>query len=113
VYFPPPSIVNRADTLNTYGSAYSLFIKFFHASNEKAYETALPAYTKISRQKSKISLVDADGNPEGGYVHITSCSLSRVDDGAYQLQVEWISRKYYDKPSDELAQNFYLNGGKV
>lgn len=113
VYFPPPNIADQTDTLSTYGVSYSLFVKFFHMSDEKAYAAALPSYTEIGRNRRLIPMIDSAGKRTGRYVRIKNYSLSWIDEGAYQLQIEWVSRRLFPQKEEPLIQNFYLNGGRL
>ncbi|MGN0621138.1 MAG: hypothetical protein ACI4I9_04650 [Porcipelethomonas sp.] len=113
VYFPMPEFVSSPDTLSTYSTKYSLFVKFFHVSDEKACAAAYPAYTAVNSSRGRIPLVDISGNPAGRFIKITGSAVSRVDDGAYQLQLEWRSRSPFNEEEYDLVRNFYLNGGRI
>lgn len=113
VYFPRPDVISGNDTFSTYSAEYTIFINFFHSSTELAYELALPVLHKINAVLRIIPIFDENGGVTGKFVRITNTELKKVDECAYQLQVDWTCRLPYDREQAQLVQNFYLNGGKL
>lgn len=109
VYFPKPDVISGGDTFSGYSTEYTIFINFFHSSTELAYELALPVLHKINEARRLIPVIDKKGK----YVRITNTELKKVDECAYQLQIDWTSRHPYTREDVQLVQNFYLNGGKI
>lgn len=113
VYFPSPEIISGNDTFSTYSAEYTIFINFFHSSTELAYELALPVLNKINAVRRIIPIFDENGKNTGKFVRITNAELKKADECAYQMQVDWIFRRPYDRDEAQSVQNFYLNGGKL
>lgn len=113
VYFPSPEISFEPDTFSTYGADYMMFANFFHCSTELAYELALPVFHSINAARKLIPLIDINGKNTGYYARIKDIQLKKADECAYQLQVNWVSRRPYNCEEAQLIQNFYLNGGKL
>lgn len=113
VYFPCPDVISGGDTFSTYSAEYTMFINFFHSSTELAYELALPVLHKINAVRRLIPMIDENGKTTGKYVRIKNAELKKVDECAYQMQIDWICRRPYNCEEAQLVQNFYLNGGKL
>lgn len=113
VYFPKPDVTSGNDTFSTYSAEYTIFINFFHSSTELAYELALPVLHKINAARRLIPLINETGENTGKYVRIKNVELKKVDECAYQMQIDWTCRLPYDRDEAQLVQNFYLNGGKL
>ncbi len=113
VYFPCPDVISGYDTFSTYSAEYTIFINFFHSSTELAYELALPVLHKINAVRRIIPIVDEAGKASGKFVKIKNAELKKFDECAYQLQIDWICRRPYNREDVQLVQNFYLNGGKL
>lgn len=114
VYFPRPDVISGGDTFSTYNAEYTIFINFFHSSTELAYELALPVLHKINAARRLIPVIDEKGKYEKGkFIRVKNAELKKVDECAYQLQLEWICRRPYTRDEVQSVQNFYLNGGKL
>lgn len=113
VFFPSPEIEFQPDTLNSYGAVYSMFVKFFHSSTERAYELALPVFHGINAARRDIPLYDISGKLTGESVRINNIQMKKADECAYQIQLDWISRIAYTQTEAQLVRNFYINGGKI
>lgn len=113
IFFSVPEIEYEADTLNSYGSNYTIFINFFHSTTEGAYELTLPVFHGINSNRKLIPLIDIEGETTGEFVRIKNSQLKKVDECAYQLQLDWVSRRPFTQSDMELVQEFYLNGGKL
>lgn len=113
VYFPRPDVISGNDTFSTYRTEYTIFINFFHSSTELAYELALPVLHKINAVRRIVPIFDENEKNTGKFVRITNAELKKVDECAYQLQIDWVCRRPYDRDEAQLVQNFYLNGGNL
>ncbi len=113
VYFPCPDVISGGDTFSTYSAEYTIFINFFHSSTELAYRLALPILNKINEVRRTIPIFDKSGKSTGKFVRIKNAELKKVDECAYQMQIDWICRRPYSREDAQLVQNFYLNGGKL
>lgn len=113
VFFPSPEIEILPDTLNTYSTDYTIFVKFFHSSTERAYELALPVVYAISSARKLIPLFDISGKKTKKFVRVKNIQLKKADECAYQLQIDWTSRRSFTRSEGELVRSFYLNGGKL
>lgn len=113
IYFPSPEIISESDTFDGYKAEYTMFVNFFHSSTELAYELALPVLHKINAARRLIPLVDEKGRNTGKYIRVKNVQLKKVDECAYQMQIDWICRRPYDREEVQLVQNFYYNGGKL
>lgn len=109
VYFPKPDVTSSGDTFSGYSTEYTIFINFFHSSTELAYELALPVLHKINAARRLIPLI----GEKGKYVRVKNVQLKKVDECAYQMQIDWICRRPYDREEVQLVKNFYYNGGKL
>lgn len=113
VFFPSPEIEFKPDTLSSYGSEYILYVNFFHSTTELAYELAMLVYHDIVRRRRLIPLIDSNEKKTGELMRINNINVKKVDECAYQLQLDWISRTPYTCEEAELVELFYINGGKL
>lgn len=95
MFFPQPEITTRGETLNTYAMLYSWYINVFCRTTEDAAETALNILTAIKRKRNLIPLIDEKGYCGKG-LRVDDPSINKVDNGVYQITIEWTSRRPYD-----------------
>lgn len=108
-FFPSPDISYQPDSLSSYEADCCLYIKFFHSSNEDAYSMASEVFDCINKVHGMIPLADLSGSPTGKYIRIKNTAVSKADECAYQLQVDWSSSRPYSLEEAERIQNFYIN----
>lgn len=96
VYFPTPEITTGGETFLTYRMEYMWFITFFHGTDEEAYALGLQALTAIKGNRRLIPVIDTDGEKTGEWLRLADPKLKMLDNGACQLQVDWVSRRPYD-----------------
>ena len=80
------------------------------AANKKSFLIAKAEDGQASFSAyGKIVKTDTDSH----YVRIQDVQLKKADECAYQMQIDWISRRTYTPDEGELVQSFYMNGGKL
>lgn len=113
VFFPSPEIEIQPDTLSGYASEYTMYVNFFHSTTEDAYELAVPVLHGITSLRKLVPLLNTYGEETGDFVRIKNMNLKKADECAYQLQIDWISRRPYTRSEAELVREFYINGGRI
>lgn len=107
-YFPPPEIDTDGETFSTYRLRYSWRIKFFHSKTEGAYAIAQRVLVALKGARNLVPLIGTDGEPTGEHLRLLDPAIKKVDSGAYQLVVEWDSRRPYNDPEYLLVQEFHI-----
>jgi hypothetical protein len=109
VYFPPPEILSRGDTLATYALEYSWYVKFFHKDAQSAHALGMAALTALQYKKNIVALIDTAGELTGRGFRMNDPALKIIDDGAVQLALSWDSRRpYYREPVQKMMK-FHAN----
>lgn len=108
VYFPVPEISTRGETFRTYAMEYNWFIKFFHNTTQEAYSLAFDALTAIKGNKNLIPLIGNEGSQTGENLRIKDPSLNTIDRGVVQIQINWISRRPYNREYAQKMQKYYI-----
>lgn len=109
-YFPAPEIGTGGETFSTFKMRYRWYIKCFHKTTEDAYQIALSALLAIKKARNLIPLIGEDGRETGGHLRIRDPEIKKLDDGVYQIILEWDSRRPYDDPVPTLMQEYYISG---
>jgi hypothetical protein len=107
-YFPPPEMNAGGETFETYAVNFILFVKFFHKTSGEAFALAASALEGIKRAKNLIPLIDENGDATAEGFRVADPSVRVVDDGAAQLQIEWISRRPYNAPDAEKTRVYHI-----
>ena len=99
VYFPPPGISSRGDTLSSYALGYTWLIRFYHEDTPSAYNLGLPALEAIQGTRGLIPLIDETGADTGRCFRVNNPALHRTDGkiGLAQLELSWDSPRLYDE----------------
>lgn len=111
VYFPPPELSSRGDTLLTYALEYSLFVKFFCSSTQQAMGLGMAVLTSILSGGSLIPLIGEDGALGGKGFYVKDPRLRSVDGagGAAQLELAWDSPRPYNMPQAQKMMTLHLD----
>lgn len=108
VYFPPPEISSRSDTLSAYALEYTLYIKFIHNTTPEALALGNAAYFTLLRARNLIPLIDCDGNQTGRGLRTKYASLRKIDTGTFQFDLTWDSRRPYAEPDYQKFMTYDL-----
>ena len=106
VYFPEYETRADRESLDSYRLKNSWFINFFHSTTEGAYMLAKRVLRKIVDGRHVIPLFDKSGAKTRLSVRISRCEIKKVDDGVYQLWLEWDESYGYDEEESEKIQVF-------
>lgn len=110
-YFPEPEIVSGGETFLTYRLEFTWFIKFFHATDNGAYNLGLQALTAIRGGRNLIPLIDEAGEEiRRQWLRIADPSIRIVDNGVCQMQIEWISRRPYYTEQVQKMMRYEVEG---
>lgn len=107
-YFPTPEISTRGETFRTYAMEFNWFIKFFHNTTQEAYNLAFTPFTAIKANRNLIPLISTDGSQTGEKLRIKDPSLNTIDQGVAQIQINWISRRPYNREYAQKMQKYYI-----
>lgn len=99
VYFPEFENDNGPSSLDSYDMSYSWFIKFFHSTTGNAYRLAKIVLDKLVGGRYYIPIADEKGNDTGRKIRIKRAEIKKVDDGVYQMWLEWSEIYEYDDVS--------------
>ncbi|WP_404407731.1 phage portal protein [Jeotgalibacillus malaysiensis] len=111
MYFPEPFSFGGGDTNMTFLKTYSLNIKLFHQTKQKAYSEAEKIATAIERARSVVPMVDPAGVLTGEYLRIGRIEVRGSGPGVATIVVNWDSRYHYDRDPVPSLENFDLEGG--
>lgn len=106
VYFPECETRAERGTLDTFILNKSWFINFFHSTTEGAFMLSQRVLRKIVSRRYVIPLFDKSGAETRLSVRISMCEIKKVDDGVYQLWLEWEEIYGYDENESEKVQVF-------
>ncbi len=109
VYFPSPEIDSDGETFSTYRLRYKWFIKFFHKTTEAAYDLAFKALIALKEKRNCVPLIDTKGGATGDSLRLADPAIKKLDSGAYQLALEWDSRRPYYTQDYTASQRYSLN----
>lgn len=93
VFFPPPEVNDRADTLYSYGATYLWPITFHASTSEEAYAVALSVFHAIKRARSRVPYIHDDGSLDERGMKLDSASVKPVDECVAQLLITFTARK--------------------
>lgn len=96
IFFPIPELTSSGDTMRTYKTEYSWYVKFFGKYDEDAYALGLAALNAIKSKRNLVPLIDETGSELDEGIRISDPTLRPLDDGATQLAIRWESRKPYE-----------------
>ena len=109
VYFPQPIFAARGETFLTYALEYDWFVKFFASTDGEAQAHAARALNAICAARLLVPLIDEQGQPVGRGVRLKDPELSKADDNAYQIRLQWDSRRPYNAVEDQKMMHYDLN----
>lgn len=109
-FFPAPEITTDGETLGTFKMQYRWYIKFFHKTTAEAYQLALAVLIALKKARNLVPIIGEDGGETGEYLRLRDPEIKKLDDGVYQIILEWVSRRPYDDPVVPLMQDFYITG---
>ena len=110
VYYPSPEIITTGDALNSFEMAFTWYIKFFCAEDEDAHQLALTTLIAIQRARCCIPLISKDGSATGRDFRLLDPQIRQVERGAWQLQIQWNSPRYYDRAEVQKAVRLCFSG---
>lgn len=108
VYFPPPVMTSRGDTLKTYALEYDWHITFFASTDGDAQAHARNALNAICAARRLIPLIDESGGKTGKGVRLKDPSLDRADENAYQIELRWDSAYPYNVRASQKMMTYDL-----
>ncbi|WP_252503276.1 DUF6838 family protein [Sporosarcina sp. Marseille-Q4943] len=97
MYFPEPFSFDGNDTNSTFLKTYSLGVKLFHQTSQRAHAEAERIADAVRMKRSIIPLINQDGTLTGDYVRIRRIETRIIDDGVAVIQLTWDSRYHYEK----------------
>lgn len=109
VYFPQPVFAARGETFLTYALEYDWFVKFFASTDGEAQAHAARALNAICAARLLVPLIDEQGQSVGRGVRLKDPELSKVDDNAYQIRLQWDSRRPYNAVEHQKMMHYDLN----
>lgn len=109
VYFPQPIFTARGETFLTYALEYDWFVKFFASTDGEAQAHAARALNAICAARLLVPLIDEQGQPVGRGVRLKDPELSKADDNAYQIRLQWDSRRPYNAVEYQKMMHYDLN----
>lgn len=108
MYFPVPEMSSGPDTLSTYSLSYAWYVKCFGKDDATAQAMAAQAVEAVRKARNLIPLIDEDGNETSYGLRIDDPSMSRIDDGTYQISITYTVRRSYTEQEAEQVQNFFV-----
>ena len=109
VFFPQPEISSRGDTLHNYALEFSWFIKFFHETEQQAYNMGFTALTSLQSGRNIVPLINHAGEPVGKGFRLNDPRLRVIADGTAQLFLSWDSCRPYDEPETQKMMRYHAN----
>lgn len=109
-FFPAPEIKTDGDTLSSFNMQYRWYIKFFHVTTAEAYQLALAVLIALKKARNLVPIIGTDGEETGEFLRLSDPEIKKLDDGVYQLILEWDSRRPYEDPVATLMQDFHITG---
>ena len=106
VFFPTPKIETAGDSLDTYEMAYTWHVKLFHKTDGEAHNLALTALVAIKNARNCLPLYNKDGSDVGKRFRVRDPSIKQVERGAWQLELQWDSPRFYPKSDVLKAMKF-------
>lgn len=110
VYFPTPEIDTGGETFVTYKMEYIWFIKIFHKSEQEAYAIGSSVLTAIKKNRNLIPLIRETGERTEENIRVKDPKLKGLEDGAFQLTLEWTSRRPYNSEETVKMQSYEVEG---
>lgn len=113
MYFPPPFLDTSRSSFSSYQKDYQMFVKVFEETKLAAAAKGEKIIDELNKNRNIIKLYDVDGNLTNESIKISKVNGKIIDDGAYQIEINWKSGNPLGR---EIVQrinniNFNLNLG--
>lgn len=101
VFFPESETGTSREDFDTYAFNNAWYIKFFHSTTEQANALAKRALAKIVGGRYYVPILNVDGTDTGRKIRILRAEIKKVDDGVYQMWLDWDESYEYDDLSNK------------
>lgn len=101
VFFPEFEVGTTREDFDTYAFNNAWYVKFFHSTTEQANALAKRVLAKIVGGRYYVPILNKDGTDTGRKIRISRAEIKKVDDGVYQMWLDWDESYEYDDLSDK------------
>lgn len=101
VFFPEFEVGTTREDFDTYAFNNAWYVKFFHSTTEQANALAKRVLAKIVGGRYYVPILNKDGTDTGRKIRISRAEIKKVDDGVYQMWLDWDESYEYDDLSNK------------
>lgn len=96
VFFPEIEVGSDREDFDTYALKNAWYVKFFHSTTNNAKILAKRALKRIVGSRYLIPILNEDGTKTGRKIRVLRTEIKKVDDGVYQMWIDWDESYEYD-----------------
>lgn len=101
IFFPEFEVGTSREDFDTYAFNNAWYVKFFHSTTEQACSLAKRVLAKIVGGRYYVPILNKDGTDTGRKIRISRAEIKKVDDGVYQMWLDWDESYEYDDLSNK------------
>lgn len=109
MYFPAPQLDSGNDSLSSYISDYSMFVKVFEKTSQESFSTSEKLINEVCAARNIIPVINEDGTSTNNFLRVELKNCRGIDRGVVQIEVRWKSRKRFKREEVEKINNLNLN----